>query len=76
MSAIKFACISPHPPIIVREVGQGREAEAQCTIDALEQVAGEIPAHRAETVLVMATHGPMNPGAFVLLTGVPTALLR
>ncbi len=68
MSAIKFACISPHPPIIVREVGQGREAEAQRTIDALEQVAGEIPVHRPETVLVMATHGPMNPGAFVLLT--------
>ena len=68
MSAIKFACISPHPPIIVREVGQGREAEAQRTIDALEQVAGEIPAHQPETVLVMATHGPMNPGAFVLLT--------
>ncbi len=68
MSAIKFACISPHPPLIVREVGQGREVEAQRTIDALEQVAGEIPAHRAETVLVMATHGPMNPGAFVLLT--------
>jgi AmmeMemoRadiSam system protein A len=68
MSAIKFACISPHPPIIVREVGQGREAVAQRTIDALEQVAGEIPVHRPETVLLMATHGPMNPGAFVLLT--------
>ncbi len=67
MSAIKFACISPHPPIIVREVGQGREAEAQRTIDALEQVAGEIPVHRPETVLLMATHGPLNPGAFVLL---------
>lgn len=68
MTAIKFACISPHPPIIVREVGQGREAEARRTINALEQVAGEIPVHRPETVLVMATHGPMNPGAFVLLT--------
>ena len=68
MTAIKFACISPHPPIIVREVGQGREAEAQRTIDALEQLAGEIPVHRPETVLVMATHGPLNPGAFVLLT--------
>ena len=67
MSAIKFACISPHPPIIVREVGQGREAEAQRTIDALQQVAGEIPVHRPETVLLMATHGPLNPGAFFLL---------
>jgi AmmeMemoRadiSam system protein A len=67
MSAIKFACISPHPPIIVREVGQGREGEVQRTIDALEQVAGEMPVHRPETVLLMATHGPLNPGAFLLL---------
>ena len=69
MTAIKFACIAPHPPIIVREVGQGREREAQSTIDALKQLAGDVAAHRPDTVLLMATHGPMNPGAFVLLTG-------
>jgi AmmeMemoRadiSam system protein A len=68
MTAIKFGCISPHPPIIVPEVGQGREAGAQRTIDALQQVAGEITVHRPKTVLIMATHGPLNPGAFVLLT--------
>jgi AmmeMemoRadiSam system protein A/AmmeMemoRadiSam system protein B len=68
MTAIKFACISPHPPIIVREVGKGREQEVQRTIAALEQVAGDVAAHRPETVVLMATHGPMNPGAFVLLT--------
>jgi AmmeMemoRadiSam system protein A len=68
MTAIKFACISPHPPIIVREVGKGREQEVQSTIAALEQVAGDVAAHRPETVVLMATHGPMNPGAFVLLT--------
>jgi AmmeMemoRadiSam system protein A len=68
MTAIKFACISPHPPIIVHEVGQGRERELQRTIDALEQLAGDVAAHRPDTVLIMATHGPMNPGAFVLLT--------
>src|SRR3989304_5969150 len=58
MSAIKFACISPHPPIIVREVGRGREREVQRTIDALEQVAADIGLHRPETVFLMATHGP------------------
>ena len=68
MTAIKFACISPHPPLIVREVGRGREREVQRTIDALEKVAADVAAHRPETVLLMATHGPLNPGAFVLLT--------
>src|SRR3972149_983804 len=68
MSAIKFACISPHPPIIVHEVGRGREREGQRPTPALEQVAADIGVHRPETVLLMATHGPLNPGAFVLLT--------
>src|SRR4030067_1094629 len=68
MSAIAFACISPHPPVIVREGGRGREPDVQRTIDALEQVAGEMTVHRPETALIMATHGPLNPGAFVLLT--------
>ena len=68
MTAIKFACVCPHPPIIVHEVGRGRERETQRTIDALEQLAGEMARHRPQTVLLMATHGPLNPGAFFLLT--------
>src|SRR3972149_2732121 len=71
MTAIAFACISPHPPVIVREVGQGREPDVQRTIDALEQVAGEMAVHGPETALIMATHGPLNPGAFVLLPAPP-----
>ncbi len=39
MTALKFACISPHPPIIVREVGKGREREIQRTTDAHEPVS-------------------------------------
>src|SRR3990172_7031137 len=68
MSAINFACIPPPPPIIVHEVGRGRERDVQRTIDALEQVAADLGVQRPETVLLMATHGPLNPGAFVLLT--------
>ena len=87
MTAIKFACVCPHPPIIVHEVGLGRERETQRTIDALEQLAGEMTRHRPQTVLLMATHGPLNPGAFFLFTadtaegdfarwGVPQVRLR
>ena len=68
MTAIKFAGVCPHPPIIVHEVGRGREREAQRTIEALEQLAAELAAHRPQTVLLMATHGPLNPGVFFLLS--------
>lgn len=72
MTAIRFAGISPHPPIIVHEVGLGRERETQRTIGALERLAEDLARHNPQTVLLMATHGPLNPGAFFLLTA-PTA---
>ncbi|MBI2913941.1 MAG: AmmeMemoRadiSam system protein A [Chloroflexi bacterium] len=72
MTAIKFAGVSPHPPIIVHEIGRGRERETQRTIDALEQLAAEMAAHRPETLVLMATHGPLNPGAFFLLNAAST----
>ncbi len=67
MTAFKVACIAPHPPIIVHEVGLGRERESRRTIQALEEAAREVALHRPDTVLLMATHGPMNPGAFFVL---------
>ncbi len=41
MTAIKFAAASPHPPIIILKVGQGRERDTRRTIDALEGLAPE-----------------------------------
>jgi AmmeMemoRadiSam system protein A/AmmeMemoRadiSam system protein B len=67
MASIVFACISPHPPIIVHEVGQGRERTTQKTIDALEQVAQELAEHKPDTVILMSPHGPLQPNAFGIL---------
>lgn len=67
MTAFKVACIAPHPPVIVHEVGLGRERESWQTIQALEEAAREIGQHRPDTAILMATHGPMNPGAFFVL---------
>src|SRR3990170_8223631 len=57
MSAIKFACISPHPPIIVHEVGRGRAPEVSLRfqtdrdlIEAVREEAGrsELPLDAAD----------------------------
>jgi|GEM_PF-5436638 len=72
MTAIKFAAISPHPPIIVPEIGRGREREAQATLDALAQVAQELQTQAPKTVVLIATHGPLRPASFVVL-GAPYA---
>ncbi len=64
---IVYACVSPHPPIIVPEVGRGREREVQRTLDALGRVARELAAHRPELAVLIAVHGPLHPAAFTLL---------
>ena len=64
---IVYACISPHPPVIVPEVGRGREREVQRTLDALGQVASMLASHRPELAVLVAVHGPLHPAAFTLL---------
>lgn len=65
---IVFACISPHPPVIVHEVGQGRESETHRTIAALEEVAQAMARHTPQTVVIISPHGPMLPRSFGILT--------
>ena len=69
MASIVFACVSPHPPIIVHEIGLGRERGTQKTIDALEQVAREMAQHQPETAILISPHGPAQPDAFTILVG-------
>ncbi|KPJ50688.1 MAG: hypothetical protein AMJ38_01520 [Dehalococcoidia bacterium DG_22] len=69
MASIVFACVSPHPPIIVHEIGHGRERGTQKTIDALEQVAREMAQHQPETAILISPHGPAQLDAFAILVG-------
>ena len=71
MNGIIYACIAPHPPIIVHEVGRGRERETHRTIAALERVAGELASLQPETVVMISPHGPVQPaGAGILAMAV------
>jgi AmmeMemoRadiSam system protein A len=69
MASIVFACVAPHPPIIVHEIGHGRERGTQKTIDALEQVAREMAHHQPQTAILISPHGPAQPDAFTILVG-------
>lgn len=68
MAGIVYACIAPHPPILVHEVGRGRERETQRTIDALGQVAAEMASFGPETVVLFSPHGPADPQEIGILT--------
>jgi AmmeMemoRadiSam system protein A len=59
MGIIKKAFISPHPPIVVPEVGRGEEAKAGATVKALERAAEEIGRIRPSVIIVTTPHGPV-----------------
>ncbi len=52
------AALSPHPPIIIPEVGRGEERVTGKTVEALTTVAKRMVEKQPETVLVISPHGP------------------
>ena len=69
MNGIVYACVVPHPPIMVSEIGGGREVEVSSTLQALGQVAKEMGAHKPQTVFVISPHGALHYNAMGIATG-------
>jgi len=56
-----WAALMPHPPVIIPEVGRGREREAAITVDGVERLAEAISERRPECLLVLSPHQPYAP---------------
>lgn len=51
--------LMPHPPIIIHDIGKGEETAVKSTINAVENVAGEIENLRPDTIVIVTPpHGP------------------
>lgn len=50
--------IMPHPPVIVPEIGGGRERQARATIEAMKRAAKEISADNPTTIILSTPHAP------------------
>ena len=61
-----WAALMPHPPILVPEVGRGRENEARETLKGLELLAESLRGRRPDALLVLSPHQPYAPGALFL----------
>ena len=68
-SAIVFAGIVPHPPIMVPEVGREAISEVRGSIDAMAELTARLIASGAETVVLISPHAPLEPYAFVAYQG-------
>ncbi len=61
--------IVPHPPIIIPEIGEGKEKQAQKILDAYHAIAEEIAAMDVDTVIVSSPHAPMYRDYFRISSG-------
>ena len=68
-SALVFAGIAPHPPIMVPEVGREAVAEVRSSIDAMAALTERIVNAGAETVIIISPHAPLDPAAFIAYGG-------
>lgn len=68
-----WAAFMPHPPIIVPEVGQGREREAGPTLLGMERLCARVKELNAQNgdpdlLIVLSPHQPYVPGRLFLNT--------
>lgn len=58
---IAYAALSPHPPLIVPEIGGSRLKEVQSTVDGMQQMARELAASSPETIVFLTPMGMYLP---------------
>jgi len=52
-----YLFISPHPPIIIENIGRGEQLKAQKTIKGLEKIANDINKIKPKTIVIITPHG-------------------
>ena len=67
--SIQAAFMVPHPPMILPQIGRGREAQIQETISAYEQAAREIAALAPDTIIIASPHSVMYADYFHISPG-------
>jgi MEMO1 family protein len=68
MAGIVFGCITPHPPLIVPEVGKGGEHGISATTKAMEKLADKVAANHPDVALIISPHGKSTTEAMGILT--------
>ena len=57
-----WSALMPHPPVLIPEVGRGREIEAAKTLAGISELTHELKDKMPEVLLVLSPHQPYAPG--------------
>ncbi len=69
MGEIIGAYLMPHPPVIIPEVGKGREKEISDTIVAMNHISRDIAEKKPDIIILISPHGALFRDA-VAITGI------
>ncbi len=66
---IAGACMAPHPPLIIPEIGRGEEQNIQDTVCAYHEAARRIAEWKPETIVLISPHQMMYADYFHISPG-------
>ncbi len=66
---IAGACMAPHPPLIIPEIGRGEERNIQDTVCAYHEAARRIAEWKPETIVLISPHQMMYADYFHISPG-------
>ena len=61
-----WSALMPHPPVLIPEVGRGRENEAIKTLNGIKELTGCLK--KPDLLLILSPHQPYAPGALFVNT--------
>ncbi len=64
---IIMAGLSPHPPLIIPEIGGSRREEVSTTIKSLEELSREVVEKKPDLLITISPHGPVFTDAISIL---------
>jgi AmmeMemoRadiSam system protein A len=67
-TGIVYGCLTPHPPILVPDVGGRRVQQVGKTREAMQRVAADIAAIEPDVLVLVSPHAPINPYAMGIAT--------
>ncbi|MBQ9420045.1 MAG: hypothetical protein IJU31_06710, partial [Synergistaceae bacterium] len=59
-----WSALMPHPPVLIHEIGRGRELEAEKTLNGINELTSKL--EKPDLLLVLSPHQPYAPGALFM----------
>lgn len=65
--SIVMAALTPHPPLIIPEIGKESREGVRRTINSMEEISEEIRSKEPDILITISPHGPVFTDAISIL---------